>query len=539
MDRARHGTRRSERVSARARLVAVLALCLAVAGCGGGKDAAPRGLGRPVFQGPVRALSASPDGAWLAFLDGCADVKGQALPPQTASCELRVVAARGGTPRRIAAAVTTLPHALAWTPAGTLVALAAYEVPTASGALVAWDGGEPRTLAASGVTFHGVGPRGELAWVERGRLRVLVPGDPAPRDVAGAEAVASFELSSAECGAAASGTRASAIRLLARRAYAAGGELLAAGCDLSEARSLEKGQVGEYGFSRDATAFAYTVQGRDGAELKLVQGGAAPATVGRRAQTFAFALDGRAVAFVADVVPGKQGNLYLAAPGRPSALVAREVGELRWAQRAPRLAWLEKYDPRVRVGTLGAGGPGLAPRTLAPNVSDLEISPDGEHLAFLQHTTRGGYSVDLALAQLSAPPDARPAPVAQGVFGFSFSPDGAWLYYRTRCIRSAEACDLERVPASGLPPGAAPERVAEGVKSFEFDPRDPGRLLVTWQRKDMVALDVAVWERGKLTAVDTAVLPGSARFLGPDSRRLAYVVAHPKRQGVYVAELPR
>jgi hypothetical protein len=75
------------------------------------------------------------------------------------------------------------------------------------------------------------------------------------------------------------------------------------------------------------------------------------------------------------------------------------------------------------------------------------------------------------------------------------------------------------------------------VKSFEFDPRDPRRLLVTWQRKDMVALDVAVWEGGKLTSVDTAVLPGSARFLGPDSRRIAYVVAAPKRQGVYVAEL--
>jgi hypothetical protein len=106
-------------------------------------------------------------------------------------------------------------------------------------------------------------------------------------------------------------------------------------------------------------------------------------------------------------------------------------------------------------------------------------------------------------------------------------------------VRNAEACDLERVPAAGPAPGAAPEPIAEGVKSFEFDPRDPGRLLLTWQRKDLVALDVAVWERGKLTAVDTAVQPGSARFLGPDSRRIAYVVAHPKRQGVYVAELPR
>ena len=220
-------------------------------------------------------------------------------------------------------------------------------------------------------------------------------------------------------------------------------------------------------------------------------------------------------------------------------MLAREVGEFRWAKDAPRLAWLERYDPRVRSGVAGAGGPNLAPRSFGQNVSDLEISPDGKHVAFLQHSSRGGYSVDLALARLDAPPGERPAHVAQGAFGFSFSPDGKWLYYRTRCVRNAEACDLERVPAAGPAPGAKPEQIAAGVKSFEFDPRDPGRLLLGWQRKDLVALDVGIWEQGKLTSVDAAVLPGSARFLGPDSRRLVYVVVHPRRAGVYVADLPR
>ena len=56
---------------------------------------------------------------------------------------------------------------------------------------------------------------------------------------------------------------------------------------------------------------------------------------------------------------------------------------------------------------------------------------------------------------------------------------------------------------------------------------------------DRDALDLAVWEAGKLTTVDTYVLPGSAQLLGPDSRRIAYVVMQEKRQGVYVAELPR
>jgi hypothetical protein len=264
----------------------------------------------------------------------------------------------------------------------------------------------------------------------------------------------------------------------------------------------------------------------------------APVELGANARAFVFGPDGKTLAFVAEVVPGKQGNLHLGGPGRKDTVLAKEVGEFRWAADAPRLAWLERYDPRIRAGTLGVGGPDVASRTLAPNVSELEISPDGAHVAFLQHTTRGGYSVDLGLGQLDPAAATSAATVATGAFGFAFSPDGRWLYYRTRCVRNAEACDLERIPAGG-PAGAKPERIADGVKSFEFDPRDPGRLLLGWQRADLVALDVGVWEAGKLTRVDAAVLPGSARFLGPDSRRLAYVVVDRKRQGVYVAELPR
>lgn len=545
MDRAGPDGRRDgdARVRGRAGRVArgaAAALALVAAACGAGKQDAPAGLGRPVFSGPARGLSASADGAFLAFLDGCRDARAAVLPPQTASCDLRLVPSAGGEARKIASAVTTLPHAVAWSPAGAeLAALADYEYPTAKGALVRWAGGEARTLA-QGVTFHGFGADGALGFVAAGRLSVLVPGEAAPREVAGADGVASFDLvpaGPAACGA----PGAPQVRLVARRAHAAGGQLLAAGCELREARPLEAGQAGEYGFSKASPHLAYTVVGKGGAELKLVAlaEGLAPRTLGRGAQSFAFAPSGRSVAFVADVVPGQQGNLHLAEPGRPDVLLAREVGELRWASAAPRLAWLERYDPRVRSGTLGAGGPGLPARTFGANVSDFELSPDGKHVAFLQHTTRGGYSVDLGLARVDAPPDAKPDVVARGVFGFSFSPDARWLYYRTRCVRNAEACDLERIPAAGLAPGAAPELVAAGVKSFEFDPRDPGRLLVGWQRMDLVALDLGVWRDGKLTAVDTAVLPGSARFLEPDSRRLAYVVAHPKRAGVYVAELPR
>jgi hypothetical protein len=526
------------------RAVAASACLALIAGCTPSKKGEPGpGLGRAVFEGPVRALVPSPDGAALAFLDRCEEVNVRFLPPRTARCGLRVVPSAGGAAVEVASGVTTLPEGVAWRPDGkALAAMADYDHAAAAATLVLWQGGAARTLAG-GVTFHGFGRHGELGLVAGGRLAVMLPGDAAPRPVAGAERIASFDLSPAElpgCGR----DGAPLVRLVARRTQAAGGELLFAGCALERLEPLERGQVGDYGFARASPSLAYTVREKagagGGAALRLVRSAGRIATteLGTGAQAFAFGPDGEAVAFVADAAPGRQGNLHLAAPGRKDAVLGREVGEFRWAAGAPRLAWLERYDPRVRAGTLGVGGPDLPARTVAPNVSDVELSPDGGHVAFLQHTTRGGYSVDLGLARVAAPADERPAVVARGVFGFGFSPDGGWLYYRTRCVRNAEACDLERIPAAGLAPGARPELVAEGVKSFEFDPHDPGRLLLGWQRTDLVALDVGVWTRGRLTRVDAGVLPGSARFLAPDSRRLAYVVVQPRRQGVYVADLP-
>jgi hypothetical protein len=54
---------------------------------------------------------------------------------------------------------------------------------------------------------------------------------------------------------------------------------------------------------------------------------------------------------------------------------------------------------------------------------------------------------------------------------------------------------------------------------------------------DRAALDIGVWERGRIVRVDTLVLPGSA-FLVAGTRRVAYAVVDPKRAGVYVADLP-
>lgn len=521
----------------------LVVLALTLAACsGGGSKAPPAGLGRPVFSGAARNLAASPDGASLAFLDGCREVKGQFLPPRTASCDLRVVASAGGAARRIAGAVTTLPQGVLWSPVSSgraaLAALSEYDYPTASGSLVLWRGEEPRELARD-VTFHGFAPGGgALLAVSRGRLLAAklagdVSGDPGPLpDLDGVASVAANPRAPALAGP-------GAVVLLARRTAQAGGSLVALWAETNRAEPVAP-HVGDYRFAPSGDAFAFTARAGAGYELRLAVGARRTTSLGKDVRDFGFSADGRAVAWLADATPGKQGDLH-AAPVMKGAerVLARDVGEFRWAAKAPRLVWLERYDPRVRGGTVGAGGLDAPPRTFAANVTDVEISADGEHVAFLQHTTRGGYSVDLGLAHLAGPGEPPFQTVARGVFGFAFSPDARWLYYRTRCTRNAEACDLERVPAAGPAPGGKPELVAQAAKSFEFDPRDPERLLVTWQRTDRDALDVGVWQNGKVTTVDTYVLPGSAQLLGPDSRRLAYVVVHEKRAGVYVAELPR
>jgi hypothetical protein len=514
-------------------------LCLSLAACGGGKSepaAGAVGIGRRVAAGEARALVLSADGAWLAWLDDCHVARGQYLPPGTANCTARVAPAGGGDAGKIAGAVTTLPQGLGWSRAGaTLAALADYDYAAGTGTLIVWRDGAARELARD-VTFHGFGPAGELGFVSGGRLSVLLPGDDAPRVVAGAEGVASLDFAPVACPRGADGFQ---LRLAARRSRDAGGQLLVVDCAMGPARAAVRSRVSDYGFSPSGINLAYTSETKGGPELHrfALEKGLLDVRVGAGVRAFAFSAEGEALAFAGDVAPGLQGNLYLAVPGqRAPVLLAKEVGDFRWAAKAPRIAWLERYDPRVRSGVLGVGGPGLAPRTFGRNVTDLDLSSDGKFVAFLQHTTRGGFSVDLGLVTTDAPAGTAPASVAHGVFGFAFSPDARWLYYRTRCTRNGEGCDLERVPAAGLAKDAKPELIAEGMKSFEFDPRDPARVLVGWQRMDRQALDLGVWQGGKLLRVDQNVLPGSARFLGPDSRRLGYAVIDPRRAGIYVAE---
>ncbi len=508
------------------RIAALMVSALGLAACQPGGPVQRSGLGHRLAAGPVKALVASADGAWLATLDGCVEVKGRFLPPGTATCDLKVIPTRGGEPRLVAKAVPTLPHGAGFAPEGsTLAALADYDFESGAGTLVLVSEGVARE-AARGVTFHGFVPGGggSVAAVAQGRLVVIGP-DGRLLGRHAAPSLGSFELRKTADGA---------VVGLGRAPGARGGELFQFDLrHLDRAGGAIADDTADFSMAPGGQAFAYSVTSRRGTELFLAGGKTRrPVRVAGGARSFAFAPDGGALAWIADAAPGKQGDLFVAAPGGAPQRLGREVGEHRWASAASRLAWLEQYDPRGRSGLLGVGGPGVAARRFGKHVTEFELSPDGAQVAFLRHTVDGGYSVDLWAGDVMG----EPRKVARGVFGFSFSPDNRWLYFRTRCTRNGDACDLERVAAGGAE--AKPREIARGVKSFEFDPRDAGRLLLTWQRADLVALDFGVWRDGKLVQVDRAALPGSIRFLGPDSKRVAYAVVQAKRAGAYVAIVP-
>lgn len=327
-------------------------------------------------------------------------------------------------------------------------------------------------------------------------------------------------------------------------AFAVGGDLFVASPD--GASAPVRGGTGVAGFAfapAPGKALAALVRSGSGARDLAVwrETGGEPVVLARDVASFAFSSDGALLAAIAGVAPGSAGDLVVLAVGTEGkaaaapVVVARAAGEFRWAPGATRLAWLEGFDPRIRAGTLASAVPGGKAVSFAPRVTSFELSPAGDQVAFVRHVTEGGYAASLELSPSQA---AEPATVTRDAASFEFSPDGRWLYYRSGCAPASDACALFRAPATGPGPTRPPERIADGVTGFALDRWRPDRLVVSFARRDGVGVDLALWSGGRLVPLDGNVLAGSARFLAPDGRRVAYVVALPARAGVGVADVP-
>ena len=331
-----------------------------------------------------------------------------------------------------------------------------------------------------------------------------------------------------------------------RIVFAAGSDLFVTSMDGAPVRVRGGGGAVDFAFSPGpGRTLAALVRGaggaRDLAVWREAEGG--PVVLARDVASFAFSPDGALLAAIVGVAPGRDGDLVVVPAGPagaegiapPPVVVARAVGEFRWAPGANRLAWLEGFDPRIRAGTLVSAVPGGPPVSFAPRVTAFELSPSGDQVAFVRHVTGSTYAAQLELSPSQA---AVPGTLTRDAASFDFSPDGRWLYYRSGCAPSGDGCALFRVPAAGLGSGQSPERLADGVAGFALDRWRPDRVLVSFARRDGTGVDLALWSGGKFVSLDDTVLAGSPRFLPPDGRRVAYVVSLPTRAGVYLADAP-
>lgn len=461
------------------------ATVLLVLGCTP-RPAPPISAGKRIFDGPAASLSASPDGSRLAWLSACVPAAaGKALP----GCTLLAGPVEGGAPVAIADGVTPAAGSFAWLPDGSLAALARRDPMTGAGDLVAWRSGNAPRAVASRVTSFAGGPGGAIAFAADGEV-LVAPATGEPARLAGG--TGAFEVAFAPAPG----------QAVAARVRQAGG----------------------------APA------------LLLWRGGAgAPVVVARDVGTFAFSSDGSWLAAVAGVVPGTEGDLVAVpvapAAGSPAAPVpvARAVGPFQWAPGAPRLAWLEGFDPRGHAGRLSSAQPGEAPVVHGDRVTSFEFSPGGVRLAYVRHVTQGGYSANLDLSPSEA---AAPGTVGRDAAGFSFSPDGRWLWYRAGCAPAGDGCALFRVPCGDPGSGQPPERLADGVSAFALGTGPGDRVLVSLARRDGSGVDLAAWAGGRLVPLDARVLPGSAILLPPGGKRAAWIGAAPGRPGVFVADIP-
>ena len=470
---------------ARTLLPAVAGL-LAAAACTP-RTAPPVSAGKRISEGPALSLAASPDGSHLAWLAGCAAASGATRAPT--GCSLLVAPVEGGALVAVADGVAPAAGSFTWLADGSLAALARRDPVSGAGDLVVWRAGtSPRSLAPRATAFAG-GPGGAIA-------------------------------------------------------FAADGELYTAAASAAPSRLAGGAGAFEVAFApTPGQALAARVRGPGGVPLLLLwRGGAGePAIVARDVGSFAFSADGAWLAVVAGVVPGKEGDLVVlpvsSAAGGPAdpAPVARAVGPFHWAVGAPRLAWLEGFDARIHAGRLASARPGQAPVIHGDRVTAFELSPDGTRLAFVRHVTEGGYWANL---ELSPSGSAAAATVSRDATGFSFSPDGSWLYYRAGCAPSGDGCALFRVASAGLGPSGSPERLADGVASFTVAPGRADRALVAFTRRDGAGADLAAWGGGRLLPLDAKVLPGSAILLPPDGKRAAWIGTATEHPGVLVADVP-
>lgn len=204
--------------------------------------------------------------------------------------------------------------------------------------------------------------------------------------------------------------------------------------------------------------WAIRANGRGRHRLTLGHGELEPSTP-------AFSANGRWVAFTAAAPGGGReidrvalggGRRRVLVPGTPQ----NSVGSPSYSPDGRHLAWvggpevlLRRAEPHIYIGhTNGRGGRRLT------NGSEPQFSPDGRSIVFARDLRCGTGVVGTEIDTISLEVHREwhvTASCGAGLFGATYSPDGAWIAY-TRFSLPAGKSELAFTPAPGATPSYAP-----------------------------------------------------------------------------------
>lgn len=512
-----------------------LALLLALAACDG-KPAVPLGKGTLLVDAPAREVIGAPVGTALAYLEEPKQAKELGIKHVSDATYVGTAAFvpdGGGTRVVLGTGTATGNGSVIFAPTGRWVAaLVQFDFKEQTGTLVLGDTktGTTRVVAEQAGYFAFTNDGRWLGYVAKDRLRLEPPDASAPPQEV-VEGAGTFEFSR------------DGSRFLVRRKLISDGALLlgslpAPGTPIAPPVELQKA-VADYAFSPDGKLVAFTARGDGmGYDLFVRADGAKPTRLGTGVTGFLFSPDGRTLAFHANVTPNKQyGDLFVLLEGRAEAVkLGESAAQPGFSRDGTHLAWLDKYDPQSRSGTLTwtklTEPP--TPKKAGTAAQNFLWSRTGAYLGFVSRQTKPIFSIDLFVETIGGTEPA--AKVAVGVFGYEFGPKDETLYFRGHCVRNGRACNLLTVKPGG--PYDAPKTIAQGVYTFEWDPTET-KFMLTWARMDMDAYDVGVLPAdGSRPAVtlDEAAAPGT-RWVGAEGKAIGYALLRRGRSGVFLADV--
>lgn len=165
--------------------------------------------------------------------------------------------------------------------------------------------------------------------------------------------------------------------------------------------------------------------------------------------------DGKAVAFL------DKGVLKVGALGSGTYKeIAPEVVSARFSKDGKRVVFHGKASAGSQL-LVAEVGSDAAPKKVAANVADYQVSPDSRTVAYTLRPSSASYG-DLFVA---IAPELKPKKVATASSAFGFSPDGKWLA-RTEGAKPDRNGDLFVGPGEG----GAGTKVGQRVFEFKFAP---------------------------------------------------------------------